>query len=205
MIEPTLLWQQTWQKLGVITDKTDLLQQILSQYNHPDRKYHTQQHLTECLEHFNKIQHLTTHPEEIALALFFHDAIYQIGKHVNEQKSAAWAKNSLTQEMIVPEIVLRIEKLILATVHQAIPQHSDEQFMVDIDLAILGANRQRFSEYEQQVRQEYHFVPDWLFRHERKKILRQFLKRPQIYATDYFYNLLEKQARSNLEHTLNIL
>ena len=77
--------------------------------------------------------------------------------------------------------------------------------MVDIDLAILGANCQRFSEYEQQVRQEYHFVPDWLFRHERKKILRHFLKRPQIYATDYFYQLLEKQARANLESTLNIL
>ena len=88
MIDLASFWQQIWQNLGVTTDKTELLQQILTQYNHADRKYHTQQHLTECFTHFNDIQHLAKHPEEIALALWFHDAIYKIGRNDNEQKSA---------------------------------------------------------------------------------------------------------------------
>ncbi len=205
MIDLTLFWQQTWQRLGVITDKTDLFQQILTQYNHKDRKYHTGQHLTECFTHFHEVQHLAKHAEEIALALWFHDAIYQIGKQDNEQLSALWAKEILIQEHIAPEIISRIEQLILATEHQYKPEQFDEQLIVDIDLAILGANTQRFEEYETQIRQEYHSIPNWLFRYHRKKLLRQFLKRPQIYITNHFHQLFEEQARINLERSLKTL
>ena len=205
MTDLTLFWQQAWYKLGVTSDKTALRQQLLIEYSQPTRKYHNQQHLTECFQHFHTIQYLAKHPEEIALALWFHDAIYQIGQQDNEQQSAQWAKKSLVQESVAPEIISRIEKLILATCHDAIPEQPDEQLMVDIDLAILGSTPQRFDEYEMQIRQEYHSVPGWLFRYKRKKILHQFLKRPRIYATDHFYQLLEQQARTNLEQSLKTL
>ena len=205
MTELALFWQQTWRKLGITTDKTALLQQLLIEYTQSTRKYHNQQHLSECFQHFDAVQHLAKHPEEIALALWFHDAVYRIGRQDNKQQSAQWAEKSLIQESVAPEIISRIKKLILVTCHDATPEQPDEQLMVDIDLAILGSTPQRFVEYETQIRQEYHLVPNWLFRYKRKKILHQFLKRPRIYATDHFYLLLEQQARTNLEQTLKTL
>ena len=74
--------------------------------------------------------------------------------------------------------------------------------LVDIDLAILGAEGARFDEYENQVREEYGFVPGLLFRNTRVKILQGFLDRPAIYSTTHFNMLLEKKARENLARSL---
>ena len=65
--------------------------------------------------------------------------------------------------------------------------------LVDIDLSILGAESMRFDEYENQVRAEYSWVPAFLFRSTRKKILQGFLARPSIYATAHFQQRLEKK------------
>ena len=46
----------------------------------------------------------------------------------------------------------------MATRHAALPAGGDEQLLVDIDLAILGASAARFAEYERQIRAEYAFV-----------------------------------------------
>jgi predicted metal-dependent HD superfamily phosphohydrolase len=52
-----------------------------------------------------------------------------------------------------------VYSLIMATRHGEQPQESTHQWVVDIDLAILGAEPERFKEYEKQVRQEYKWVP----------------------------------------------
>ena len=41
---------------------------------------------------------------------------------------------------------------------------TDEVLLIDVDLSILGAEAQRFAQYEQQIRAEYAFVPEDLFR-----------------------------------------
>ena len=96
----------------------------------------------------------------------------------------------------------RVHGLIMATCHDALPDTPDAQVLVDIDLAILGADAVRFDAYESEVRAEYAFVPDFLFRRTRKKILRGFLDRPTIYSTRYFQEKLEKKARENLARSL---
>jgi predicted metal-dependent HD superfamily phosphohydrolase len=78
----------------------------------------------------------------------------------------------------------------------------DEQLLVDIDLAILGASEARFLEYERQIREEYGFVPGWLFRRKRRAILRSFLKRPRIFSTQHFNASLEQRARANLARAM---
>ena len=65
--------------------------------------------------------------------------------------------------------------------------------LVDIDLSILGTDAARLEEYEQQVREEYAWVPDFLFRRTRGKILQGFLARQGIYATAHFHDRLEKK------------
>jgi hypothetical protein len=47
-----------------------------------------------------------------------------------------------------------VHQLIMATCHAALPTTPDQALLVDIDLSILGADSERFDEYEVQVRQE---------------------------------------------------
>ena len=61
-------------------------------------------------------------------------------------------------------------ELIVATKHDAVPKDADAGLLVDIDLSILGADPERFDEYERQVRFEYQWVADDAFRAARKPV-----------------------------------
>ena len=98
--------------------------------------------------------------------------------------------------------IQRIQDLVLATRHAAAPTDPDQQWLVDMDLAILGADESRFAQYQQQIRQEYAFVPADLFAQKRAEVLRGFLSRPHIYATEYFQKQFEERARLNLSGVL---
>src|SRR5262249_26786699 len=100
------------------------------------------------------------------------------------------------------EVQARVRELVLATRHRAEPASADGRLTVDVDLSILGAPPERFEEYEAQIRQEYAWVPDPAFRDARAKILREFLTRPSLYATDFFRKRLEARARSNIAGSL---
>ncbi|UZT77366.1 hypothetical protein OF113_20400 [Ectopseudomonas chengduensis] len=96
----------------------------------------------------------------------------------------------------------RVERLIMVTRHDATPSEPDEQLLVDIDLAILGATPERFAEYDAQVRAEYAWVPGFVYRMKRRSVLKAFLGRPCIYSTEHFNVRYEAQARSNLAAVL---
>lgn len=87
----------------------------------------------------------------------------------------------------------------MATQHAALPQTPDQGVLVDVDLSILAASPMRFAEYEAQVRDEYAWVPGWLFRRKRRAVLKDFLAREKIYSTEHFRTRLEATARRNLE------
>jgi predicted metal-dependent HD superfamily phosphohydrolase len=99
----------------------------------------------------------------------------------------------------------RIHDLIMSTRHATTPVGQDAQLMVDTDLAILGAESARFVEYEQQVRQEYAWVAENVFREKRAIILKGFLERPFIFSTDLFRVRYESQARENIRQSLEAL
>ena len=138
----------------------------------------------------------------ITIALWFHDAIYELQRHDNEERSAAWAAQALRDAGASEARAEQVRRLVLATRHQATPQAEDEAWLVDIDLAILGAAPARFAEYEAQIRAEYGFVPEARFRAKRAEILRGFLARPHIFSTAHFRARLEQPARANLERAL---
>src|SRR5262249_47085894 len=68
-------------------------------------------------------------------------------------------------------------------------------------LSILGAPPARFQEYEAQVRSEYAWVPDEMFRSTRAEILKELLGRSHLYSTAYFQERYEARARRNLQHS----
>lgn len=194
----TTSWHRTWQGLAAHGDGLALRDALLARYSEAHRHYHTTQHLAECLAMFEWVQAAADRPHEVEMALWFHDAVYDLKASDNEARSAAWARDALLQAQVDAAAAQRIHGLIMATRHTAVPRGRDEQVLVDIDLAILGAETERFDEYERQIRSEYAHVPGLLFRMKRKSILRGFLDRESIYTTPALHQELEARARRNL-------
>lgn len=198
-------WTQAWQALTSAPAPRLLYETLLACYSEPHRAYHTLQHLEECLGWLETVKAQCRYPAEVALALWFHDAIYDTGRGDNEQQSADWlAREALALGVSKPAIA-RMVSLVMATRHDAQPPVGDAQVLVDIDLAILGANEQRFAEYEQQVRQEYQWVPEEVFRQKRAAILQGFLARRPLYGSEVMQVRLEMAARRNLQASLAAL
>jgi predicted metal-dependent HD superfamily phosphohydrolase len=197
-------WLRAWHGLGAHSDGEPIYEALLSRYREPHRKYHSLQHLTECLQGFEAVKSLPQHPAEVEMALWFHDAIYEVKRSDNEEQSAQWAKSALLNAQANPDAAQRVFDLILITQHTGVPQTQDEQVLIDIDLGILGADEARFAEYEQQIRHEYEFVPAGVFKQKRRAILQSFLDRPHIYSTPHFRLLLEERARRNLAQAIGL-
>ncbi len=195
-------WNRCWNALNAEGDGSSLRQQLLSAYAEPQRHYHTLQHLSECLSLFARHRHLALDPAAVEMALWFHDAIYDVTASDNELKSAAWAGAELEPAGVADSRIARIRQLILATRHAALPEGQDPGLLVDIDLAILGAPPARFAEYEAQIRMEYSWVPEALFCQKRAEILAGFLARQPLFGTPELREALELPARSNLADAL---
>lgn len=197
-------WRSAWQMLGAHGGEA-LHAELLARYAEPHRAYHTQQHLAECLTLLDEVRGEAGEPAEIEVALWFHDAIYDVHRNDNEVLSADWARHALSQAGAVAEVVDRVAALVLATRHSVAPQTVDERLLVDIDLAILGAAPARFAEYEAQIRREYAFVPESVFNEKRGAILAGFLARPVLYATRAMSLRFEAAARRNLAAAIGSL
>lgn len=195
-------WVRAWKGIGARGQGEQVRAALVAAYAEPQRTYHTLQHLAECLEWFELVREIPKHAFEVELALWFHDAIYDVKRSDNEMRSADWAVAELITAGAAPEVVGRVSALILATKHTVVPTEPDQQTLVDIDLAILGAAEPRFAEYGQQIRDEYAFVPEELFKHRRRALLLSFLDRPRIYCTSYFHELLEERAKANLRRVV---
>lgn len=191
-------WQRAWAAIGARGDGAAVFTQLLARYSEAHRHYHTLQHLTECLGHFEAAAVRVNRTGELEMALWFHDAVYELRALDNEQRSADWAQTALRSAGVPTAAAARVHALVLITRHDALPQLPDEQLLVDIDLSILGAPPERFAQYERQIRQEYSWVPEALFKSKRREILAMFLARQPMYNTIYFQNRLGAQARENL-------
>ena len=183
----------------------DTYQALLKRYSEKHRHYHTSKHIKACLKHFDSVHDLTDHPEEVELALWFHDAIYDPYSQDNELASAKWATTFLKDRKVNQDAISRIYNMIMATCHDAPAQSNDQSLLIDIDLSILGSKPEIYNGFETAIRKEYKWVPLFLYKKKRKEILDGFLAREKIYLNTYFYEKLEKQARENLADTVSRL
>lgn len=197
-------WSRLWCELGAVADE-GLYRQLLDCYAEPQRHYHTSKHLQECLTLLDEHRQLAEQPAEVAVALWFHDAIYDTQAKDNEALSAAWAKRELLGAGLPSALAESVGDLIMATLHDAVPNGQDAELLVDIDLAILGSSPERFAEYEAGVRREYAWVPQALYRQERGRVLQGFLERDAIYTTASFREARELTARENMRRSLQAL
>ena len=198
-------WNRLWRSLGVGVVDQQLLPELVRRYSEPQRKYHTLQHLDACLRHFASLRDQATRPDEVELALWFHDAVYEVGQPGNEAKSADWARGAVVAAGGSPAVAERIHALVMVTCHDVAPSTPDQEVLLDADLSILGAPPATFDAYEVQIRAEYATVEEDTFRSRRRRILQQFLGRPRIYHTDQFHGKFETQARDNLARSIRQL
>lgn len=189
-------WVETWRRLAEVPEK-GLYEKLVAAYGEPHRHYHTLQHLEECFAQLDLLSSSVNRPQEIELALWFHDAVYDTHRKDSEERSAQWAR-----QVLPPGTGERVHALVLATKHQAVPEGIDARVLVDVDLSILGAPEPRFDEYEAQVRKEYSWVLLPAYRIGRRKVLEGFLARPWIFQTGKFRDTHEERARANLARSL---
>ena len=197
-------WQSLSQRLGLPGDR-ETYAALVESHAEKHRTYHTLDHISACLSHLDSVRDRTENPDEIEMALWFHDAVYDPFSGSNEEDSAAWATDWLQKCGANKPVIARIADHILATKSHDTPDLLDGQYMLDIDLSILGTARHIYDQFETNIRREYKRVPGFIFRRKRKAILQGFLSRKSIYTTAYFQERLEKQARSNLAQAISQL
>ena len=127
-----------WRRLGAAGSPDAVFAALSAAYAEPHRAYHGADHINDCLTQFDAVSELAHRPDEVEIALWFHDAVYDPRASDNEEKSAVWAVQALSSGGISAETAARVSHLVLATKHSALPHEPDAQFVTDIDLSILG-------------------------------------------------------------------
>jgi predicted metal-dependent HD superfamily phosphohydrolase len=196
-------WHELWSRLGAQGGGAATFAQLAAAYAEPTRAYHNAEHIRDCLGQFDLNRHLAQHPDEVEVALWFHDVVYVPGAADNEEQSAQRARAALAA--VSREKIDRIPQLILATRHTTLATLPDEQFICDVDLSILGREPEVFDEFERRIRREYAWVPEPIYRRERSAVLSEFLRRPSIYQTEPFRHRYELTARANLKRNIAAL
>ncbi len=197
-------WDDAWRAVGGTGGADGALEALLARYREPQRHYHTVRHLEESFARYEQVRERCAHPGEVAIALLFHDAVYDPRAGDNEARSADLAVAEMGRRGTAPDAAERVRDLILATRHVGPPPTEDAALLVDIDLGILAADAARFDEYEQDIRREYVWVPGILFRRKRRGILQGFLDRDRVFVSGAF-DADEAAARRNLLRAIDRL
>ncbi|MCU4386877.1 MULTISPECIES: HD domain-containing protein [Acinetobacter] len=200
------LLEKSWFELHQryhFSEPQKVFNKLIAAYSEKQRAYHTLQHLYECLTLLESSRADFSDAYAVALALWFHDAVYDPQAKDNELKSAELFEKYMAQDLSV-EIVEKIKRWIIATQKHELTNELDLQFLLDIDLAILATSPARFAEYEQQIQQEYAWVDSDVYSIKRIEVLAHFYQTEPLYQTEYFQQNFEQRAKQNLKRILNI-
>jgi len=107
-------WLTLCQTAGANKAAARWYERLARAYDEPQRHYHNQQHIAECLWEFDQARSLARQPITVELALWFHDAVYDPKAGDNEEQSAALAKSCLREggvsEALVETVGLATKK-----------------------------------------------------------------------------------------------
>jgi predicted metal-dependent HD superfamily phosphohydrolase len=180
---------------------TAVLEELVRAYGEPHRHYHTLDHIARLIDLFERHGEGIAERDTVALAILFHDAVYDPRRNDNEEASAALAVGRLAALTVASDVTGDVSRYIVATRHgqSAVPiAEAGLRLLLDLDLSILGAPPVEYCAYAEAIRREYGFVPDALYRPGRRRVLEGFLARERIYRTDKLSALWEGPARANL-------
>lgn len=141
----------------------------------------------------------------IALAAWFHDAVYDVKAKDNEPRSADLAKQSLSG-LFDPGLVDEVCRLILLTAgHEVDPADLIGAIVVDSDLSILGAGPDDYERYAEGVRLEYRHLEPHEYQAGRSAFLSSMAQRDVIFNTEPAHARWHGRAVSNMNSELDRL
>jgi predicted metal-dependent HD superfamily phosphohydrolase len=185
--------------------------ELLQHYNDATRHYHNLQHITASLGHLETIATQLHAPAAVALAIWYHDVIYDTHRKDNEEQSALFAQRALSPMHIPQDTIDGIVALIRSTAHNqdtpTLPDgwREDARWLHDIDLAILGQPASIFAAYETAIRNEFSWVEEETYRAGRSEVIQSFLAQDTLFQTEHFAEKWDTQARFNLHRLLQSL
>ena len=179
-------------------------------YATPPRAYHNFSHVEEVLRHYDEVASGPgwEQPEEVRLAVLYHDAIYEAGRKDNEARSAELADAHIARWLPGRGIdAARVAELINFTARHGslVPGDVDRDaaLFLDCDMAILAADETTFAAYDRGITAEYRgHVPAWLFKLNRRRFLKGLLSKDRIFLSDWFHERLDTKARINLRRAI---
>ncbi|MHA7268574.1 DUF4031 domain-containing protein [Arthrobacter sp. HLT1-20] len=186
---------------ALLPGQRELGAELLRRWNEPHRHYHCTSHLLAVLESLDLLTN-SSPPPAVALAAWFHDAIYEGVPGRDEEQSADLARHYLTG-LVEPPVVDEVVRLVRLTV-QHTPAANDHAgaLLCDADLAILGSAPLRYGQYVTDVRKDYAHIPQDQFNLGRAAVLRQLLALEPLFRTDSGQQLWAAPARRNMSAEL---
>ena len=176
-----------------------LFNSIVEHYSAKNRAYHNLSHIQSLLSLSESLMDKIQNRDALYFAIWFHDVIYDTKRSDNEEKSAEFAVEALAGLGVPERTVATTREMILATKHHRADDLSwDMKAFLDLDISILGAPEEIYKEYSRAIRKEYSWVPGFLYRKGRMKVLNDFLERERIYNTEEIRARYESQARHNI-------
>jgi len=192
-------------RLGASGDPRPAANALLSAWASSDRSYHGLSHLRDCLAQLDDFPEPVEYRDLAEAALWFHDAVYDPRATDNEERSAEQARGVLASLGVPSDTSDEVARLVLLTRHREGPSDPAGRLLCDIDLSILGRSAAEFDAYDRAIRAEYSWVPEPIYRSERRRVLNEFLGRTPLYQTEHFRRRFEAPARENIRRAVGQL
>ena len=199
--QPWLLrWEQT------LPGHLDLVNDLLTRYREPWRRYHDLDHLRDVLDGVTALRAEAAALIAVELAAWFHDAVYDVHRRDNEEQSARLAEHALTNAGVDPALVAEVSRLVRLTAsHDPAPGDVNGAVLCDADLAVLASDPTGYAAYVDKVRAEYAHMDEACFASGRAAVLHQLLGLSRLFRTASGRQRWEAPARANLGAELEAL
>lgn len=191
-------FEEVWKELNA-KDGKEVYQILIDLYQKPKRAYHNITHIAYMLDGLTKIEQLAENINELKIAIWFHDVIYEPTKTNNEEESAKLAYKLLIEKGASEDCARKVQNLVMATKYTIIAKTNDEKLISDLDLAVLGLSKEIFIKYSDLLHQEYGFEGEEIYWKNRKIILERYVVDKNLFYHSYFKKRYEKQAIENLK------
>jgi predicted metal-dependent HD superfamily phosphohydrolase len=197
-------FERALREAGAEGDVSGVIDHVFYLHRAPERHYHTLEHVDACLAWLDRFPAIAERPEEVELALWFHDAVYRPGRRNNEARSAELARRHLLELGVDERKAARVAEYVEATEkHEALG--GDAALVVDLDLTVLASAPDEYDLFEEKIRREHGYVSRRLFALGRRRVLRGLLARRALYRVPTIREALEAPARGNLARRIETL
>ncbi len=183
---------------------------LVAAYIDSNRHYHTMNHITMMLGLLDENRENVQYADEVEVAIWFHDAVYNPKRNDNENASKLLFLDFCRDIKADANVSKRVCGLIDATTSHELPSPSTPEeresaaFFLDCDLHILSTDNHVYDKYADNIRLEYSHYNDESYRKGRIAVLQKLLSREKLYFSQG-RTAAESTARANMQREITTL